>query len=241
MTLPDIPTDMVSKEYLRIGGGYGAAAAGLSPAGGLDVDNAGNVATDGDCTIGGGLSIGGQVAGPLTFNGDLRQGPAGCDKTWFSHIAPGRGIEPLTAGPLTVYDVNAHQRLIAIPFAHTVQEAAAANFLLPPDYDGSLLKLALLWTCAGSGLSGDAHWKLYGPDTPAGDGDSLNQSVGAGTGLQCGTAGTLQGQWKLHVAEGTFALGACGGGLFAGTVARAVDTSPFAAGALLLGMRLQYA
>ncbi len=241
MTLPGMPPDIVSREYLRVGGGYGAAAAGLSPAGGLDVDNAGNVATDGSLTIGGGLSIGGRVEGALAFNGDLRQGPDGCDKTWLLDLAPGHGIAPCTAGAVTVYDVNAHQRLIAIPFDHSAQKSAAVNFAVPPDYDGSLLKASFVWTCAAGGLSGDAYWKLYGPNDAPGDGDSLNQTVGAGTGLRCAAIDTCQGQWLLHVAQATLSLGGAAGGFFAGMLARAVDGSPFAGDALLLGIRLEYA
>jgi hypothetical protein len=49
---------LVSREFLRIAGGYGAASLGTSPAGGLDIDNAGNFATDGDVSIKGVLSAG---------------------------------------------------------------------------------------------------------------------------------------------------------------------------------------
>ncbi len=59
MTLPNMPDDLCGREYLRIAGGYGAQAAGNSPAGGLDVDNAGNLATDGDVTVGGNLDVSG--------------------------------------------------------------------------------------------------------------------------------------------------------------------------------------
>lgn len=58
MALPTMRSSLVSREYLRIGGGYGAGQEGTSPAGGLDVDNGGNLATDGDVTIKGVLSAG---------------------------------------------------------------------------------------------------------------------------------------------------------------------------------------
>lgn len=51
-------TGFVSRELLRIAGGYGAPAEGESPAGGLDIDNAGHMATDGDVTVGGEMSVG---------------------------------------------------------------------------------------------------------------------------------------------------------------------------------------
>ena len=38
MNLPSMGTDEVSREILRIAGGYGVAAEGDSPAGGLDID-----------------------------------------------------------------------------------------------------------------------------------------------------------------------------------------------------------
>ena len=53
MSLPSIPSGEVSRDYLRIAGGYGASAMGQSPAGGLDIDNAGHLATDGDVTVDG--------------------------------------------------------------------------------------------------------------------------------------------------------------------------------------------
>ncbi len=55
MTLPSMRAGTASREFLRIAGGHGAAAAGSSPAGGLDVDNAGNLATDGDVSVDGTL------------------------------------------------------------------------------------------------------------------------------------------------------------------------------------------
>ena len=48
MALPTMRSGLVSREFLRVAGGYGAPSLGTSPAGGLDIDNAGNFATDGD-------------------------------------------------------------------------------------------------------------------------------------------------------------------------------------------------
>lgn len=58
MALPEMPSGIASREYLRVGGGLGSAAAGDSPAGGLDIDHAGRLATDGDVTVKGALSVG---------------------------------------------------------------------------------------------------------------------------------------------------------------------------------------
>lgn len=50
MALPTMRAGITGREFVRVAGGYGAAALGSSPAGGLDIDNAGNLATDGDIT-----------------------------------------------------------------------------------------------------------------------------------------------------------------------------------------------
>ena len=57
MSVPIMPSTLVSREYLRIAGGFGSAAKGASPAGGLDVDNAGNLAADGDITAAGNIDV----------------------------------------------------------------------------------------------------------------------------------------------------------------------------------------
>jgi len=71
MALPSMPSDLVSRECVRIAGGYGSAAAGTSPAGGLDADNAGNLAMAGDLTVDGDAEVGGDLAvdgGNLTLS-----------------------------------------------------------------------------------------------------------------------------------------------------------------------------
>lgn len=50
MTLPNMRSGIGSREFLRIAGGHGTAASGTSPAGGLDIDDSGHLATDGDVT-----------------------------------------------------------------------------------------------------------------------------------------------------------------------------------------------
>lgn len=69
MALPNMRSGVVSREFLRIAGGYESPALGTSPAGGLDVDNAGNLATDGDITTKGGVDVqGGDI---VNSTGDL--------------------------------------------------------------------------------------------------------------------------------------------------------------------------
>lgn len=50
MALPTMRAGITGREFVRVAGGFGAPALGTSPAGGLDIDNAGNLATDGDIT-----------------------------------------------------------------------------------------------------------------------------------------------------------------------------------------------
>ncbi|NIA14970.1 MAG: hypothetical protein GWP08_12925 [Nitrospiraceae bacterium] len=71
MTLPNMREETVSREYLRIAGGYGAQSEGQSPEGGLDVDNAGNLATDGDATIRGIVSAGSTPQAITNTSGEL--------------------------------------------------------------------------------------------------------------------------------------------------------------------------
>ena len=76
MTLPSMRSELVGREFLRVAGGYGVAAVGASPAGGLDVDNAGNLATDGDVTLDGDLAVAGgaAVTGDVAVEGDVASG-----------------------------------------------------------------------------------------------------------------------------------------------------------------------
>ena len=50
MAVPTMRPGITSREFVRVAGGFGSAAVGASPTGGLDIDNAGNLATDGDVT-----------------------------------------------------------------------------------------------------------------------------------------------------------------------------------------------
>ena len=72
MALPTMRPGLTSREFLRIAGGYNSPALGKSPAGGLDIDNAGNLATDGDVTVDGAVDVqGGEVkntTGDLTLD-----------------------------------------------------------------------------------------------------------------------------------------------------------------------------
>lgn len=240
MALPTMPPALASREHLRIGGGYNAPATATSPAGGLDADNAGNLATNGDLTLGGNLTLNGNVAGPLTYNGNLQPGPTGCNKAWFLDLTPGNGLYPGTSGPITLYSPNAHQRIITIPFSHTTAQNVALNFTLPPDFPGGLLTLTAFWTTPTASLTGNAQWKLYGPTTAAADGNSLNKTVGVDTALLWQVIDAYQGAYLLHIASGSMSIAGTGARVLNSLLQRAIDTSPFAADALLIGLRVSY-
>jgi hypothetical protein len=71
MTLPSMRSELVSREFLRVAGGYESEAEGDSPAGGLDVDNGGRLATDGDVTVKGILSAGDTPQALTNVNGEI--------------------------------------------------------------------------------------------------------------------------------------------------------------------------
>ncbi len=155
MALPVMDSDLVSREYLRIGGGYGASALGQSPAGGLDVDNGGNVATNGDVTIEGALTVG-QIAGNLSVEGVF--------ENWSCWI-PAREMWPegsgggSAVGPTrTIWAWGRETQ--TYDFAPSVQQKLCFSFALPRGYDGRELTYNLFWT-ANDGTSGNAFWGVY--------------------------------------------------------------------------------
>ncbi len=81
MTLPSMPTGIVGREYVRVAGGYGAPSSGTSPAGGLDIDAAGHLATDGDMALGGQLDVQSGSLGNSTGNLSLDALSATADST----------------------------------------------------------------------------------------------------------------------------------------------------------------
>lgn len=170
MTLPNLPAGFTGHEYLRIGGGYGSPSTGTSPAGGLDVDNGGNLATSGDVTLDGALSAG--SFGDITFTGDLQAGQGGVDRTWNVNL-PGDVFWPdATSGPsgpvLTEFSGNRYEAK-TLAFPTNENRRAYTVVLLPADYDGSSLKATIYWSVTASGASGDVRWAVGVLFADAGD------------------------------------------------------------------------
>jgi hypothetical protein len=155
MTLPALPSSAPSREGLRVGGGYNAPAAGASPAGGLDIDGAGHLATNGDVTVGGTLFA--ARAGDLPLAGSLYSLPGGCDKTWSRFVGAGEMVK--TDGTLAQRLVLNGSNVIlpAIAFGPDAHEYAGCCIGMPPDYNGGALRFNLLWTVQ-DGSAGDVIW-----------------------------------------------------------------------------------
>lgn len=235
MALPNMRPGLTSREFLRIAGGYQAPALGKSPAGGLDVDNAGNMATDGDLTIDGAGSFGGDLAvtGDLSIAGSLRTSPDGVDKTW-SHYVGAQEISPITAGAVTNHVFQSNRVVVPlIPFDASVIESACFTIGLPEDYDGSELKVAFYWTATG-GTSGTVAWAAN--NSIFVDDESLAEIVGGPIATD-----TFIAINDLHLIETTFTPGGIDPGLLTMFVRRLATSDTFDADAQLIGVRVTYA
>ncbi len=145
MTLPVTPAQLVGCEHLHVGGGYGSAAAGTSPAGGMSVDHAGHAALSGDLTVDGAFSAAGLVrhweryVGAIAGLPDASNPPAGPTLTgWGTRIS----THTLNFGPTSLADAH-------------------FNVAMPPTYDGRPLVFELLWG-AQAGSSGVVRWEIRG-------------------------------------------------------------------------------
>jgi hypothetical protein len=185
MTLPNLGNNPRYLEELRIGGGYDA-----SPNGGIDMDNAGNLAANGDLTLDGSLDLGvdlmlggdlhtdgdADINGDCTVGGDLQVD--GTNTTWSTYLSAKDGwpaVSSGAAGPTPLhFGVNTDQSVYTLDFDKDVDKYAKFNIILPPDYDGRPLSIKLLWT-ATSGTTGDVLWRVYARCN--GDGDDLSSSV----------------------------------------------------------------
>lgn len=193
MTLPNMRSGLTSREFLRIAGGYGAPALGNSPAGGLEVDNAGNLATDGDVTVDGALD----VQGDLTVGGDFELGANGVHRAWSTWLDADAGV-PIGASPPTgptLWDLRSDRKIETLDYG-TASALIDGVFpaILPPDYDGSALKIDIFWT-TDSGTSGDVLWQIAA--VCYGDGDDAS---GAWGGLNAVTP-AFQGQKVQHISS----------------------------------------
>ena len=142
MALPSVGSAPRYIEEIKIGGGYGS-----SPDGGVDVDKAGNMAADGDLTVGGTVDVkGGTIVnstGAVEIDSDFKMGISGVDKTWTTYYGASDvfniGAGALINHTFTSGDVN----VTLIPFDQSVSEDVCCTVALPADYDGSSLTFAV--------------------------------------------------------------------------------------------------
>jgi hypothetical protein len=167
MTLPSMPAQIVSREFLRVAGGYGAPEQGASPAGGLDIDHAGNLAADGAFTVGGSLDLHGPLqntTGDLTLESPLRLGAGGVNKLWSAWLLPETASKSPTdapGGPTSHWSGNFNGAYTSLDFDPTIREFAAWSIPLPADYDGSELAATLYWTADSGTIGHQVVWRVH--------------------------------------------------------------------------------
>ncbi len=175
MTLPNVGEHPRCLENVRIGGGYSSA-----PGGGADIDQAGNMALNGDLSIAGDLEL------------------EGMHKDW-SVFVPAIDMWPAQDMPCSGpdrYRLAWLMEVQALVFAQNADERAAFNIVLPENYDGRDLKITLYWT-ASSGTAGTVYWRFYAKCL--GDGDSLSGTYSTAPYLH----DDFLGQNEMHVTSGT--------------------------------------
>ena len=156
MSLPNCGPAPRYLENLRIGGGYGT-----TPNGGTDLDHAGNAAFSGDLTLAGNLA----ALGDLTYQGIHRADTAngGVNRDWHTELKLfGDEVNSGASGPTSVSH-SSRMFYKAWDFSPTVLQALNSSFMLPMDYDGTPLRVRLVWTsqAAKGGTSGNVKWRVY--------------------------------------------------------------------------------
>jgi len=217
MALPTLGAHPRCLEEMRIGGGYNS-----TPDGGVDIDKQGNIAADGDLTIGGDLKVN------------------GVDTTWSVFLSAREGWPAPSTGcasPVLIsFGTSTDAAFYVMDFDKDSDEYAKYSVFLPPEYDGRSLAIRLYWT-ATSGTSGDVLWRIYG--RCSGDGDDLTSSDTAyATGID-----TFLGLNKMHVRQYTLSpSNAAAGGLLVITIRRQGSNGQdtFDADARLAGLCIGY-
>ncbi len=250
MALPTMRTNVTSREFLRVAGGYHAPAEGSSPAGGLDVDNSGNLATDGAITVDGSLSTGsldctGNAAvhgilstADLRFSGDLEVGTGGCNKIWTRFVGGNELIRMggTSAAYIAYNSSNVYIPVVKLP-ADAIYQVGFAT-ALPSDYDGSSLSFRVFWSST-DGTSGNVKWNVR-PNILK-DGESLD--LVTGTGYQ-NFIDTFQALKTVHIATATLTPGYATAGDKLLTILlqrRSTDTEDTFDGEVhLIGMEISY-
>ena len=224
MNTPSLGAKPRCIEEVRIGGGYAS-----SPDGGAEIDRTGNAALDGDLTVDGGLAVG----------GDLEVG--GVDTTWCVFRGAREGWPSFLngcAGPnMVAFAGSWRLSWYALDFDKDTDKYATFNVVLPPDYDGRLLKITLFWTST-AGTAGTVRWRVY--MRAAGDDAPLDNSTIDNFTLP----DTLLAQSDMHAVSATRTpTNAAGGGVLVITVQREAShvDDTLNADARLIAIRLAYA
>jgi len=169
MALPSMGPRPRYLEELRIGGGFDSA-----PDGGVDMDRSGNVASNGDFTVGGLLDARGGIANSLSgealeLNGETRflgpygPGPGGINRSWSAWLGPETVLlspSAAPAGPNATWNGNFSGNFRHLDFSPSIRQFTAWALALPPDYDGSPLTATLFWTAASGTVSDAVVWRV---------------------------------------------------------------------------------
>lgn len=189
MSLPNCGTSPRYLENLRIGGGYGSA-----PDGGIDLDHAGNAAFGGDLTLAGDLSALGDISYQGVHRADTANGGVNRDWQWELKLF-GDEVNSGAGGP-TAVSYSSRMFYKAWDFSPTVLQALNSSFMLPMDYDGTPLRVRLVWTsqAAKGGTSGNVRWRVY--MRAFSDGAAYNVPTTTSDNLD-----TFLGVDKFHIAD----------------------------------------
>jgi hypothetical protein len=221
-----MPTNPPYRESLRIGGGYGAVALGQSPAGGLDIDSAGRLATDGDITCSGDFLAAGDFA------------VTGRNLEWSQFL----GAQDLRSGltPLMKTFFASRVYLPCLSFPASVDTPVGASVALPASYGGGALRFTVYWcadTAPGAG-NDDVQWSLTA--AAFGNGDTLAVNA-TSLGLLDSYEGATN---ELLSASGTMTPTNSTNGPFLSVLLRRLGTlaaDTFDQATLLLGIRIEMA
>jgi len=205
-------------EELRIGGGYLS-----SPDGGVDIDGAGNIALDGDLTVG----------------GDLALASGGVNRTWCRTLLPREAALGATAPAAAPADTNHgdfNANYTHIAFDPAAREWAHWAFALPAEYDGAALRFTIYWYASAGTPTGTVTWRIRAVCLD--DGSGANASTGSGVGA----TDTISALATIHAIGLTITPeAAASGGLLVASLERTADTDTFNGDARLIAIRVAYA
>lgn len=218
MALPALGSRPRYVEELRVGGGYLS-----SPDGGVDIDKAGNIALDGDLTVG----------------GDLALAAGGVNRTWYRSLMPREaalGAASPAAAPADSTHGDFNSNFSHLAFDPATREWAHWLFPLPVDYDGAALRFTIYWYAASGTISGTVIWRVRAVCLD--DASGASTSTGAGVGA----TDTITALATVHAVALTLTPEAAAtGGLLAVSLERTADTDTFNGDARLIAVHVAYA